>query len=97
MLPWRWLITSVFTKLSLLGAATPEESADEAEVVEKRLWLYGTLQSSPGLIGLFRTARTEPLGERLRMICDATHPGPGGTWSLDQMPVEGAPRARFMV
>jgi len=77
-------------------AGTPERAvvaAGEPEV-EQRLWLYGTVQAAPGMVGLFRTARTEPLGERLRMICDITQPGPGGDWSLAQMPLAGAPRAR---
>ena len=77
------------------ASGSPEEAptvaAAEAPAAEKRLVLYGRTQASPGLTGLFRTARTEPLGERLRLVCDATHPGSGpeGTWSLDQMPVEG--------
>ncbi len=77
-------------------AGTPERAAVAAgePEVEQRLWLYGTVQAAPGLVGLFRTARTEPLGERLRMICDITQPGPGGDWSLAQMPLAGAPRAR---
>ena len=74
-------------------AGSPKEApAAEPPADEKRLVLYGRTQASPGLSGLFRTARTEPMGERLRLVCDATHPGSGpeGTWSLDQMPVEGA-------
>ncbi len=64
---------------------------------EKRLVLYGRTQASPGLTGFFRTARTEPLGERVRLVCDATHPGSGpqGTWSLDQMPLEGVATLRL--
>ena len=70
----------------------PEEApAAEAPAAEKRLVLYGRTQASPGLTGFFRTARTEPMGERLRLVCDATHPGPGPecTWSLDLMPIDG--------
>ena len=72
--------------------AAPVAPAAEAPAAEKRLVLYGRTQASPGLTGFFRTARTEPLGERLRLVCDATHPGSGpeGTWSLDQMPSDGA-------
>ena len=78
------------------AGGSPEEApaaaaAAGAPAAEKRMVLYGRTQASPGLTGLFRTARTEPLGERLRLVCDATHPGSGpeSTWSLDQMPVEG--------
>ena len=38
------------------------------KVPERRLWLTGSLQSSPGLIGLFNTASVEPLGDRLRLL-----------------------------
>ena len=73
------------------NGSTEEASAAEAPAAEKRLVLYGRTQASPGLTGLFRTARTEPMGERLRLVCDATHPGSGpeGAWSLVQMPVDG--------
>ena len=37
-------------------------------VPPRRLWLTGSVQSSPGLSGFYRTARTEPMGERLRML-----------------------------
>jgi len=86
------------TRTGCTRAGTPERAvvASEPEV-EQRLWLYGTVQAAPGLVGLFRTARTEPMGERLRMICDITQPGPGGDWSLAQMPLEGAHRARAAV
>ena len=42
--------------------------------MRRRLWLTGSVQSSPGLSGFYRTARTEPMGERLRMLLsgDAT-------------------------
>ncbi len=35
---------------------------------ERRLWLYGSVAASPGTSGLYRTARTEPMGERLRLL-----------------------------
>ena len=47
--------------------AKPAE-AKPAEVPPRRLWLTGSVQSSPGLSGFYRTARTEPMGERLRML-----------------------------
>ena len=74
------------------GVAGVKEGPEAEPNQEKRLVLYGRTQASPGVTGFFRTARTEPMGERLRLVCDATHSGSGleGTWSLDQMPVEGA-------
>jgi hypothetical protein len=37
-------------------------------VPERRLWLYGSVAASAGTCGLYRTARTEPMGERLRLL-----------------------------
>ncbi|CAL8464659.1 g4194 [Coccomyxa elongata] len=45
------------------GEAQPKE-----KVPERRLWLYGSMAASPGTCGLYRTARTEPMGERLRLL-----------------------------
>lgn len=35
---------------------------------ERRLWIYGSAAATPGTCGLYRTARTEPMGERLRLL-----------------------------
>lgn len=45
------------------GEAKPKE-----KVPERRLWLYGSVAASAGTCGLYRTARTEPMGERLRLL-----------------------------
>lgn len=45
------------------GEAQPKE-----KVPERRLWLHGSMAASPGTCGLYRTARTEPMGERLRLL-----------------------------
>ena len=37
-----------------------------------RLWLTGSLQSNPGVLGLVRCARMEPQGKLLRCVFDAS-------------------------
>lgn len=49
-------------------AAAAAEVKPAEKVPERRLWLTGSVESSPGVLGLFRTARTEPMGERLRVL-----------------------------
>ncbi|KAK9904717.1 hypothetical protein WJX75_001194 [Coccomyxa subellipsoidea] len=51
-------------------AAAPEggEAKPKEKVPERRLWLYGSVAASAGTCGLYRTARTEPMGERLRLL-----------------------------
>ena len=51
-------------------AAEDEEKLPEPPN-DRRLWLYGSTETSPGAPGLFKTARTEPLGERLRLLYQA--------------------------
>ena len=57
------------------GRKKEEEAKPKEKVPERRLWLYGSVQASPGTLGLYRTARTEPMGERLRLLYD-------GSWVL---------------
>ena len=44
------------------------EGKPAEKVPERRLWLTGSMESSPGVCGLYRTARTEPMGDRLRLV-----------------------------
>ena len=44
------------------------EAKPAEKVPERRLWLTGSTESSPGVCGLYRTARTEPMGDRLRLL-----------------------------
>lgn len=44
------------------------EAKPAEKVPERRLWLTGSVESSPGVCGLYRTARTEPMGDRLRLL-----------------------------
>ena len=48
------------------------EAKPKEKVPERRLWLYGSVEASPGTMGLFRTASMEPMGERLRLLYDGT-------------------------
>ena len=58
-----------FYKCPRIGCLPAEALAKPKEKVpERRLWLTGSIQSSPGLIGLFNTACVEPLGDRLRLL-----------------------------
>ena len=54
-----------------LSSAAAE--AKPVEVPARRLWLTGSVESSPGALGLYRTARTEPMGERLRLLYSADY------------------------
>ena len=49
------------------GGLRAEDKPAE-KVPERRLWLTGSVESSPGVCGLYRTARTEPMGDRLRLV-----------------------------
>ena len=50
-------------------------AAADAPAEPRRLWLHASLASSPGAYGFYRTARTEPLGDALRLLLDYESPG----------------------
>lgn len=50
----------------------PAEAKPKEKVPERRLWLYGSVEASPGTMGLYRTASMEPMGERLRLLYDGS-------------------------
>ena len=50
------------------GLCMHAEAKPAEKVPERRLWLTGSMESSPGVCGLYRTARTEPMGDRLRLL-----------------------------
>ena len=69
------------------GIEPPAPHAPEAAPAEpRRLWLHASLASSPGAYGFYRTARTEPLGDNLRLLLDYESPGA-------IPPVTGVPQA----
>lgn len=54
--------------LCMRGLLLRAEGKPAEKVPERRLWLTGSMESSPGVCGLYRTARTEPMGDRLRLL-----------------------------
>lgn len=58
------------------GIEPPAPAAPaDAPAEPRRLWLHASLASSPGAYGFYRTARTEPLGDALRLLLDYESPG----------------------
>ena len=51
---------------------TAQSAAGAGAAHQGRLWLHGSARSSPGLLGLVRTARLEAGGQHLRCVFDAT-------------------------
>ncbi len=54
--------------LRIRGLLHHAEGKPAEKVPERRLWLTGSMESSPGVCGLYRTARTEPMGDCLRLL-----------------------------
>jgi len=57
------------------SAGRAEEPEAPAAAAPRRLWLHGSLASSPGAFGFFRTAKGEPLGDNLRLLLNYDPPG----------------------
>ena len=70
-------------------AKKKEEAKPKDKVPERRLWLHGSVQASPGTMGLYRTARTEPMGERLRLLYNGSWVLGGLTGNKHDMAGEG--------
>jgi len=60
---------------SAAGEAAEAEALVPAAAAPRRLWLHGSLASSPGAFGFFRTAKGEPLGDNLRLLLNYDPPG----------------------
>ena len=69
----------------------PAEGAP-ARPAPRRLWLHASLASSPGALGFFCSARTEPLGDNLRLLLNYDTPGSVPPASGVPQPLRGACR-----
>lgn len=57
------------------GRALPAPAEAAPQLEPRRLWLHGSLASSPGALGFFVTACREPQGSNLRLLLDYDLPG----------------------
>lgn len=85
------VVTSIYPSSSRLTLPLLLAEAGK-EKVERRLWVYGSVSSAPGTAAFFRTAKTEPLGDRVRLIFKAD-PVIGPAAGLPETP-QGKPGKR---
>ena len=64
--------TTITLTLADPGPSAAQSAAGAEAAHQGRLWLHGSARSSPGLLGLVRTARLEAGGQHLRCVFDAT-------------------------
>lgn len=58
-------------KFCLVRLSSDLVSCNAGDSIKGKLWMYGNMQTTPGLLGFTRSARKEPKGEHLRCVFSA--------------------------